>query len=536
MLIPPTIDRVLARLSARKGLSAVTVASIASVSRSILRAFAEVPPDRTSLVRALEKVQKCFPANAQVAGGVVVESTVVPELEVLAREIEAELARGRETAPQDSPDRESELHVHGPGTPMPPPSAEVLSAAPIAIQKVAPRMRTLPLVVLPTIAPAQPFLLRDEGEKWPVVSSRQAKRRRPRPPRVIPEPARTEWVNRLTPFAVGATVLRERDGREVVVVVVKGTFEWDAKGRVALAAEQRPLQDVDGFAGKPGASSITAPSDFTLAKPRVDVLVQGEIVFPQPVEVVDVGLQVGAARKILRVHGDRAWVMGAAGRPVPSRAVGLARMPIVWERSFGGPDPTDPSRVEPSNPIGVGFAHKISALVGTRAPNFEDPTRPVEAGASTPVGFGAVAPHWSPRRELAGTYDAQWKDHRCPLLPDDFDDRHYNVAPIDQQLDEYRPDMEMVLTNMTAATTDRFRLPRFECPLALVDAGYLVERSPRVDMIIIEPQTRNILITARLVHLPRTDVLDVKAIFAGALSRGRRRALMAGKRYREAAR
>jgi hypothetical protein len=261
------------------------------------------------------------------------------------------------------------------------------------------------------------------------------------------------------------------------------------------------------------------------------VLVQGEIVCPAPVEVATVALQVGAARKILRIHGDRAWVMGAAGGPVPSGADPFARMPIVWERSFGGHDPTDPSRVEPSNPIGLGFAHKLSDLVGTRAPNFEDPTRPIKAGASIPMGFGAVAPHWSPRRELAGTYDARWKEHRCPLVPDDFDDRHHNVAPIDQQLDEYQPDMDVVLTNMTAAASDRFRLPRFECPVALVDAGYLVQRSPRVDTVIIEPATRTLLVTARLVYAPRRAVLDVAAIFAGALSRGRRRALMAGKRY-----
>ena len=44
-----------------------------------------------------------------------------------------------------------------------------------------------------------------------------------------------------------------------------------------------------------------------------------------------------------------------------------------------------------------------------------------------------------PRVQLAGTYDDAWKTARAPLLPKDFDERFYRVAPPDQQQRGYLP-------------------------------------------------------------------------------------------------
>jgi hypothetical protein len=60
-----------------------------------------------------------------------------------------------------------------------------------------------------------------------------------------------------------------------------------------------------------------------------------------------------------------------------------------------------------------------------------EPSKPLPA----PFGFGALQPHWLARRQYAGTYDAAWQKSRAPLPPDDFDDRFYQAAPADQQLD-----------------------------------------------------------------------------------------------------
>ena len=44
---------------------------------------------------------------------------------------------------------------------------------------------------------------------------------------------------------------------------------------------------------------------------------------------------------------------------------------------------------------------------GTRLPNLEDPSNPVQAYGQivTPVGFGFTSPNWQPRASFAGTFD-----------------------------------------------------------------------------------------------------------------------------------
>src|SRR5205823_5975392 len=119
------------------------------------------------------------------------------------------------------------------------------------------------------------------------------------------------------------------------------------------------------------------------------------------------------------------------------RAKPFSRMPIAWERSFGGTDPDDPSVVDRRNPVGRGVRKRASALHGLPAPNFEDPRAPISNPSKRPipVGFGPIAPQWQPRSDFAGTYDQAWKNDRYPLLPLDFDSRFLNSAPADQQLD-----------------------------------------------------------------------------------------------------
>src|SRR3989344_2715 len=71
------------------------------------------------------------------------------------------------------------------------------------------------------------------------------------------------------------------DGRETLVVVVKGTFTLPLDGSVArLAAVQRPLLMADVFAGEPGLSVMLREMDFAPFKPYCDVLVTGSAFAP----------------------------------------------------------------------------------------------------------------------------------------------------------------------------------------------------------------------------------------------------------------
>ena len=179
---------------------------------------------------------------------------------------------------------------------------------------------------------------------------------------------------------------------------------------------------------------------MTLPKPRVDVLLTGEIVLASPAEQLDCTLQIGRElRKSLRVFGDRHWRQGGGGRMLPSRARPFVRMPIDWRRSFGGTDPDDPSCIDVRNPVGCGVRRRPITLEGHPVPNFEDPRAPISdpLDQPAPVGWGAIAPQWMGRRDFAGTYDERWQEDRFPLLPSDFDPRFLNAAPADQQLDHY---------------------------------------------------------------------------------------------------
>ena len=54
----------------------------------------------------------------------------------------------------------------------------------------------------------------------------------------------------------GLCVSADKDGRDLCVVVIKGTFEVDEKGEARLAETQTPFVFADAHYGDPGESSI----------------------------------------------------------------------------------------------------------------------------------------------------------------------------------------------------------------------------------------------------------------------------------------
>src|SRR5262245_30317108 len=105
----------------------------------------------------------------------------------------------------------------------------------------------------------------------------------------------------------GWTVGFESSGRELLVVVAKGTFVIPERPDVepALADEQEPLVMADTFAGEPGLSAPVYECDFAHRKPRCDVLLNGSAYAPggRPAERVRVSLQVGSLAKAFDVVG-----------------------------------------------------------------------------------------------------------------------------------------------------------------------------------------------------------------------------------------
>jgi hypothetical protein len=267
-----------------------------------------------------------------------------------------------------------------------------------------------------------------------------------------------------TPFAAERTLLRDGSGRELWTVAVKATFVVEPDGSCRAAVAQKPVLRVPRLAEAHGAPLLLEDADLTLPKPATDILVHGHAYAPLgiPTRELTVTVTVGSMRKSLLVIGDRIWEGNF--QPTLSDPELFVRMPLTYERAFGGFDQrSNPPQHDARNPVGRGFVTKPIHAMGQLAPNIEYPqTRLVRAGQRPPpAGFGPISPSWSPRVEMAGTYDDAWLEHRHPLPPENLQQDFYCSAPRDQQIPGYLRGGEAVhLDHFTSEGAWKFSLPR----------------------------------------------------------------------------
>jgi hypothetical protein len=254
---------------------------------------------------------------------------------------------------------------------------------------------------------------------------------------------------------------------------------------------------------------------------------------------VRASLRVGPMRKQFDVVGNRVWrsdMFGtAATEPEP-----FTVMPISYDTAFGGLDNlnSDPAEHEASlsNPIGRGFFPKSrgSQIDGKPLPNTEEPGKPVGSprGTYTPMGFGPIGRAWQPRPQYAGTYDQDWIDNVFPFLPADFDDRYYQSAPLDQQLDHLRGDEEVALVNLTPQGETVFHLPKRDVPVTFYLKNYEEKQvDTACDTLIIEPDLGRFMMVWRATLPLRRNMFEVAQVVAGRMPRGWYRAREFGKTY-----
>jgi len=158
--------------------------------------------------------------------------------------------------------------------------------------------------------------------------------------------------------------------------------------------------------------------------------------------------------------------------------------------------------VEARNPAGTGFRASSGTrpLDGLPLPNVEDPNALIGSAkdAPAPTGFAAIASHWLPRRNYAGTYDEAWQKNRAPYLPSDFDQRFCHVAPLGfitpQPLQGGEP---VVLQGMTPDGVLRFSLPQVRLAVKY-ELDSSVETPPvMLDTVIIEPDASRFMMVWR---------------------------------------
>lgn len=326
-----------------------------------------------------------------------------------------------------------------------------------------------------------------------------------------------------TPYRAERTVVMDKFGEKSWVVVVKATYRVHLDGTTELAEQQLEPLFSPKYSGEPARSSILYEADLIPARPATDVLLNGHAYAPggKSARVVDVSMGVGPLRKQLRIFGDRCWEMGLLHRLSKSSPSAFERMPITYERAFGGWDKTDldpmEQRLYSRNPIGTGFATRASHLKGQLLPNVEDLACLISdwEDRPSPGGFGAIASYWTPRLAWGGTYDDEWKKRKFPLLPDDFDDRFYQSAQPDQQVGGYLRGGEQVeLKNLTGSGLLRFCLPKVYLTFSTRFGKQRQEHRAALQSVIIEPDEPRVIMVWQTSlschHL--LDLLDVTVI------------------------
>ncbi|HCE8852857.1 TPA: DUF2169 domain-containing protein [Citrobacter freundii] len=335
-----------------------------------------------------------------------------------------------------------------------------------------------------------------------------------------------EIINGARHTIADITTVTDKAGREHVVVVIKATYRIPANGKAPRPQlPPLPLSTEDSFAGEPGLSAPLYEVDFIRFKEKCDVLFNARAYAPQgkPVEALDVAVKVGAMQKALHVVGHRHWdrnTPGMLSRPEP-----FTIMPLRYDHAFGGVQHyRDGNDLLPDffgeNPIGKGYLSPKGEDNVVELPNLELINKPLSSPLENyePVALSAVSRSWMSRRRYAGTYDQRWKDEFFPLLPDDFDERYFQCAPEDQQIDYPVGGEEVILRNLMQSRDEvRFKLPRLDnLPVKVLMSDYQVHTLPVVvDTIYFEPDESRFSVVWRASLPVKRRVQGIQTVAVG---------------------
>lgn len=345
-----------------------------------------------------------------------------------------------------------------------------------------------------------------------------------------------------TGMQAGYTLGMQPDGRELLVVAVKGTFTIPKPGaQTQLAEEQIPLVEADTFTGEPGFSAPLYEVDYAPRKPYCDVLLVGSAYAPEgkPSDCVQVRLKLGAVDKRFNVFGDRLW-KSRHDRISISSTSQFTVMPITYDRAFGGTDNFHPDETKHTaympNPIGKGYHQELLDVLvdGTPLPNIEEMDKPIKKPDDLyrPMAFGPLGRGWEPRLKFAGTYDDHWLADVFPFLPADFNEAYYQAAPLDQQIPSPTGGEEVVLENLTPDGFTTFHLPKVDVPIVFFRKhGDKHETQGVIDTLVIEPDKGLFTMTWRATLPLKKNIFEIPQVLAGKKSRAWWRARELGKEY-----
>jgi hypothetical protein len=310
-----------------------------------------------------------------------------------------------------------------------------------------------------------------------------------------------------TPFRAALVPGLDKEGRQHLSVVIKGTFVLAPGTTLPIADEQMQLEPADVFSGEAGASSVLYESDLTPAKVGTDVVIHGHAWPRRDTTSLDVEVRVAALHGVLRVFGDRHWSKSLGSWRVSDPAR-FDRMPLVYERAFGG---RDGSEYDERNPIGKGFRPREGAAL----PNVEAPDELIESpnDRPSPAGVGFVARDWMPRLGYAGTYDDAWRESVAPLLPADFDARFHSAAhPSLVATPHLKGGEDVRLTHLAQDGPIAFEVPANRFTVDVRIRGSEVSLEPVLDTLLIQPDDRRVVATWRVTEPHSCAIVYVERV------------------------
>ncbi len=280
-----------------------------------------------------------------------------------------------------------------------------------------------------------------------LCTSRDDTAHRAPPPQAAggPAPAKGPTLTHDPRFALQLVPWSLIPSRDCLSIVAKTTCDLVPDAPAEPCAAPEPLSRERLLPTDRGAV-CDYPSDLVLFKPRADILLRGHAHppggrAPSSEVVFKFGHPAGPdaspprfERRVL-VFGDRVWERGKAG-PVPSRPEPFSRMPLTWDRAFGGP-------AFDLNPAGKGFREPLRVPRDLSLPNLEDPDRRLRLPTQrpAPASPGPIPEAWRKRWSALGR-DAPVFGALCDTL----DWTLFQAAPRAQQLPYLRGDEPFEVT------------------------------------------------------------------------------------------
>ncbi len=302
---------------------------------------------------------------------------------------------------------------------------------------------------------------------------------------------------------------KNEQSEPVFAVLVKRTYDIRPRQAATRAEQTAPFIEVDVYYddADPEYSTVKYESELAPYKVATDVVVVGKAYAPggKPVRSLDVSVEVGAKRKVIRVFGDRRCNYRENRAPSFTDPEPFQEMEIRYERAYGGKDERSVPMLPfyyPRNHKGTGVALKNHREVidGLRLPNLEDPTDLLTPERVVieeperwnhqplPQGFGWFQPTWYPRCSFVGSVPGYtspgdvMREEQLGLVPKNqialarqfrlpsYDVRFNNGASIGLVFPFLNGNESIRLTNMTLAGDLSFALPG-ERPKILLDLG-----------------------------------------------------------------